>query len=126
MSSDERKHLLIVDDNSDNAEMFALALRQAGFQCSVALSARDALAAAEREQFDLVLSDIGMPEMNGYELAASLRRMPAYLRTPLIAFTGFSFYDDRERSLRAGFNLHLSKPIDLNTLVKKVERLINR
>jgi CheY-like chemotaxis protein len=106
-----RRHALVVDDNPDITDMLATVLRHAGYEVSVAHSAQDALMAALAKRFDVVVSDIGMPGMNGYELARALRTLPEYNAVPLVAVTGFAMYDDRDRALEAGFNTHLSKPI---------------
>ena len=106
------KRALVVDDNPDIADMLAVVLRHAGYEATTAYSPSDALSTALAEHFDVIVSDIGMPGMNGYELARALREIPEYSAIPMIAVTGFSMYDDRERALAAGFNTHLSKPID--------------
>lgn len=106
-----RRHALVVDDNPDITDMLAAVLRHAGYDVSTAHSAQDALVAAVAKHFDVVVSDIGMPGMNGYELARALRAMPDYGSVPMVAVTGFAMYDDRERALEAGFDAHLSKPI---------------
>jgi CheY-like chemotaxis protein len=111
---------LVVDDNPDIAEMLAAVLRHAGYDASTAYSAQDALAAAFAQHFDLVVSDIGMPGMNGYELARALRAAPGYESVPLVAVTGFAMYDDRDRAIEAGFNYHLSKPVDPVSLTRAV------
>ncbi|HZT60089.1 MAG TPA: response regulator [Pyrinomonadaceae bacterium] len=103
---------LVVDDNPDITAMLAAVLRHAGYTVSTAHSAPDALEAALSRHYDLLVSDIGMPGMTGHELARVLRAMPEYRSIPMIAVTGFDMYDDRERSLEAGFSAHLSKPID--------------
>jgi two-component system CheB/CheR fusion protein len=118
--------VLVVDDTPDVTEIIVLFLQRAGYDTKKAHSAAEALAAAEVERFDVVLSDIGMPVMNGYELAAALRAKPAYRNVPMIAVTGFSVYDDRQRSLQAGFNAHLAKPINPEMLLGLIRRLLNR
>jgi CheY-like chemotaxis protein len=107
-----RRHALVVDDSPDIAAMLAAVLRHAGYEVSTAHSAQDALEAALAKHFDAVVSDIGMPGMNGYELARALRAVPEYGATPMVAVTGFAMYDDRDRALEAGFDAHLSKPIN--------------
>jgi two-component system, sensor histidine kinase len=107
-----RRHALVVDDNPDITAMLAAVLRHAGYDVSTAHSAPEAIEAALAKQFDVVISDIGMPGMNGYELAQALRAVPEYSLTPMVAVTGFAMYDDRDRAVEAGFNAHLSKPID--------------
>jgi CheY-like chemotaxis protein len=107
-----RRHALVVDDNPDITAMLSAVLKHAGYDVSAAHSAPDALAAALASHFDIVISDIGMPGMNGYELAQALRAVPEYGSTPMVAVTGFAMYDDRDRAMEAGFDTHLSKPID--------------
>ncbi len=114
---------LIVDDAPDVAEMIAMLLQHTGYTVATAFSANDALATAESEHFDIIISDIGMPGMNGYDLAEALRRLPDYAAVPLVAVTGFSMYDDRERALSSGFNAFLSKPINPLTLLELIDRL---
>lgn len=106
-----RRHALVVDDSPDITDMLAAVLRHAGYEVSTAHSAQDALEAALAKRFDAVISDIGMPGMNSYELARALRSLPEYVAVPMVAVTGFAMYDDRDRAMEAGFNAHLSKPI---------------
>jgi CheY-like chemotaxis protein len=115
-----RGRALVVDDSPDIAEMLAAVLRHAGYDVSTAYSAQDALALAFASHFDLVVSDIGMPGMNGYELARALRAAPEYGSVPMVAVTGFAMYGDRDLALEAGFNDHLSKPIDPVSLTRAV------
>jgi CheY-like chemotaxis protein len=124
IANEERKpRALIVDDVEDVTDMLAVFFTLAGYEVVTENSAPAAIATAQSSQFDVVISDIGMPEMNGYQLAQALRAMPGYGAIPLIAVTGFSMYDDRERSLRSGFNAHLTKPLDPNILVELIERM---
>ena len=118
--------VLVVDDVPDVTEMIELLLKHAGYDVSTADSARDALQLARRKHYDLVISDIGMPEMNGYELAAALRELAAYNQTPLIAVTGYSEYDDRGRAVQAGFNVHLTKPIEPMQLLTLMRELLSQ
>lgn len=119
-----RRCVLVVDDAPDVTEMIALLLKHAGYEVATADSATTALRLANEKAFDLVISDIGMPEMNGYELAEFLRRRAEYHGTPIIALTGYSEYDDRGRALRAGFNAHLTKPIDPTELLHLMNELL--
>ncbi|HEX8494061.1 MAG TPA: response regulator [Pyrinomonadaceae bacterium] len=121
---DEHKpRALVVDDAQDVTEMIAMFLRHAGYEPVMAFNAQEALDAARTGQFDVVVSDIGMPGMNGYELAVALRELPSYSTTPMIAVTGFSMYDDRGRALQSGFNAHLTKPINPMALLELIKRL---
>jgi len=115
--------VLVVDDAPDVTEMLALMMSYAGYQVATAFSAPEALDAARTQHFDAVISDIGMPGMSGYQLAEALRALPAYRSTPLIAVTGFSMYEDRERARDAGFDDFLNKPISPTVLLEAVKRL---
>jgi CheY-like chemotaxis protein len=121
--SEGKRRALVVDDALDVTEMLSVLLTHAGYDVVTAASARAALAAARARHFDVVISDIGMPEMNGYELAKALRALPNYQNVPLVAVTGFSMFDDRERSLSSGFNVHMTKPIDPRALLDLIDKL---
>jgi CheY-like chemotaxis protein len=107
---------LLVDDNRDSAESLAQLLRLFGHEVWQAYSGRDALALARTHRPDLVLLDIGMPDLNGYEVARQLRADPSFAVTTLVALTGYGSDEDRRRSLAAGFDGHLVKPIDFTDL----------
>jgi CheY-like chemotaxis protein len=119
-----RPRILVVDDVADVTEMIGLFLKHAGYEVATAGSARAALQLARDEKFDIVISDIGMPQMNGYELAGELRTMPDYKKIPIVAVTGYSEYDDRGRAVRAGFSTHLTKPIDPTRLLNLIGELL--
>lgn len=110
-----RKHravrVLVVDDYRDTVESMATLLRLDGYEVEVAFDGTSALRAAQAYQPDVVLLDIAMPGMDGYQVARKLRAMfrEALL---LIAITAFGFEEDRRRSEEAGFDLHLVKPVD--------------
>jgi CheY-like chemotaxis protein len=123
-SPEFKRSVLVVDDVPDVTEMIGLFLKHAGYEVALADSAPAALRLANEKAFDLIISDIGMPEMNGYELAETLRRRSEYQVTPIIAVTGYSEYDDRGRALRAGFNAHLTKPIDPSELLLLMNELL--
>lgn len=114
---------LVVDDVSDVTDMLSVLLTHAGYEVSTASSAQDAIALAQENHFDVIISDIGMPEMNGYELAEALRSLPGYETVPMVAVTGYSMFDDRSRSLKAGFNEHVTKPIDPRAFLELIEQL---
>src|ERR1051325_804619 len=120
---DERRSALVVDDVADVTEMLAVVLTHAGYSVVTAASAPAALKAAREQQFDVIISDIGMPEMNGYQLAREMRTMPGYETVPMVAVTGYSMFDDKERSTNAGFNAHMTKPIDPRALLDLIEQL---
>lgn len=123
--SNLQRSVLVVDDVNDVTDMIGLFLRHAGYQVVTADRAADALKLAREQTFDLIISDIGMPEMNGYELVERLRRMTSYANIPMIAVTGYTEYDDRGRSLRAGFDAHLTKPIEPSRLLELMQDLLS-
>jgi len=114
---------LVVDDAPDVTEMLSFLLQYAGYEVVAALSGAQALEAARSQSFDVVVSDIGMPGMDGYELAEQLRGLEDYGGVPLIAVTGFSMYEDRDRALASGFDAFLNKPVNPRELVSLIERL---
>ena len=119
----EGRTALVVDDVADVTEMLAVVLSHAGYSVVTAGSAPAALKAARERQFDVIISDIGMPEMNGYQLAREVRTLPGYETVPMVAVTGYSMFDDKERSTKAGFNAHMTKPIDPRALLDLIEQL---
>jgi len=121
--SSTRRRVLVVDDVSDVTEMLSVLLTHAGYEVATASSAQEAMTMAGKTQFDLIVSDIGMPEMNGYELARALRKQPDYEAVPMVAVTGYSMFDDRNRSLTAGFDAHVTKPIDPRAFLDLIEQL---
>ena len=104
------RRVLVVDDNEDAAETLQLLLEAAGHDAFVAYGARDALAAASSTAPDFLFLDIGLPDMDGYELARRLRALPETARSTLVAVTGYGQQQDKERAKDAGFDHHLVKP----------------
>jgi signal transduction histidine kinase/DNA-binding response OmpR family regulator len=110
------RRVLVVDDNTDLAAMTAILLRRIGHEVQVADDGISALEAASASQFDAALIDIGLPGMNGYELAERLQNNTAMERPLLVAMTGYGQEEDRRRSRAAGFDHHLVKPIEFPAL----------
>ena len=124
-----RWRVLVVDDNIDGADITALLLRELGHEAQVAYSGPGALTAADSYLPNVVLLDIGLPEMDGYEVARRLRQHPLLRNAWLVAITGYGQESDRQRSKEAGFDHHLVKPVGpdklevLLTLLSTQERL---
>jgi CheY-like chemotaxis protein len=113
--------VLVVDDNRDAAELLAEAMRTAGHSVRIAFDGPSALAEAERFRPELGLLDIGLPLMDGYELARALgERVPGI---KLVAVTGYGQDADRARTLQAGFCEHFVKPVELADVLAAIERL---
>jgi signal transduction histidine kinase/ActR/RegA family two-component response regulator len=113
--------VLIVDDNSDAADSLANLLQVQGHATSVEYDAESALRRARAERPDVMLIDIGLPDVDGYQLASALRSLPETAATVPVAVTGYGQAKDRERALQAGFAHHLVKPVDMTALVRILE-----
>jgi PAS domain S-box-containing protein len=111
------QRILVVDDNHDASETLAMLLRMLGHDVHMAYDGLAALELAQRLQPDVVILDIGLPKMNGYEVACRLRQLPGLKKRPLlVALTGYGHAEDRRCSGEAGFDYHLVKPVDPDTL----------
>src|SRR5262249_23133689 len=111
-----QRRILLVDDNVDAAESLSMLLGLQGHEVRVAHDGQTALRAAEEFQPEVVLLDIGLPRMDGNEVARRLRERPESAGMLLVALTGYGQDEDRRRSQEAGFNAHLLKPVDLAAL----------
>ena len=108
--------ILVVDDNHDAADSLTEVLHALGHDTRVAYGGAEAVAAGTAKSFDVALVDIGMPTVDGLEVARRISRSEAGRHTLLVALTGWGANEDRERSKQAGFAYHLTKPIDIDTL----------
>jgi CheY-like chemotaxis protein len=114
-------HVLLVEDHGDTAEAIALLLRRGGHRVTVARTAAAGLAAAERGGIDLVVSDLGLPDGDGYEL---MRTLAGRHRLRGIALTGYGMDEkDAESSRAAGFDLHLTKPVRVDVLSAAIRQV---
>jgi two-component system, chemotaxis family, CheB/CheR fusion protein len=120
---EKKRRVLIVDDVLDVTAVLSAFLTHAGFDVVTTDSAPSALNVALEQQFDLIVSDIGMPSMTGYDLAKVLRAIPRYEAVPMLAVTGYSMFDDREAAIKAGFTAFMTKPIDFTSLLDLIEHL---
>ncbi|MGO9059238.1 MAG: response regulator [Candidatus Binataceae bacterium] len=115
------KRLLVVEDNRDIAEMLSEVLRTYGYSTRVAYDGISALELAKSFRPDVALVDIGLPLMDGYQLARRLRQLPELQAIRLFAVTGYSQVADRQRSAQAGFDRHLVKPVNLEELRRLID-----
>ncbi|MCA1632756.1 MAG: PAS domain S-box protein [Acidobacteria bacterium] len=120
--------VLVVDDEADTRELLRVGIGQCGAEVLTTSSAQEALEAIEAERPDLLISDIGMPVEDGYALIRKVRALPAARggKIPAIALTAYARTEDRLRALRAGFQMHISKPVELAELVTVMASLIQR
>jgi PAS domain S-box-containing protein len=116
----EAHRVLLVDDNADSREMYRVVLRTQGHHIFEADNGRDALALLATARPDVAFIDIGLPGIDGYELARQIRKLPGGRDVTLIALTGYGFPEDRERSHAAGFDRHLVKPVAPADLQKEI------
>jgi two-component system CheB/CheR fusion protein len=116
------RRVLVVDDNADAALTLEMLLRSLGHETHVAHDGMAALEAARHFRPDVVLLDIGMPGLDGYEVARRLRAMQGERRPRIVAVTGWGTEADRRRSQEAGFDLHLVKPLDADELAQVLAR----
>lgn len=119
-------HILVVDDNQLNLELITEVLEGAGYAVHQAASGREALTAARQQRPQLILMDIGMPEMDGYAVLRALRDDAVTAAIPVLAVTAFAMDGDQQRALRAGFDGYLTKPIDVRTLPRSVAQVLGR
>lgn len=118
--------LLIIEDDSASRALVCYLLEAAGYATLEAEDGATGLHLALRAQPDLIICDLQMPVMNGYEVARALREQPDWHRVPLIAVTAFSMAGDRETALAAGFDEHITKPITPETFVTQIEAFLPR
>lgn len=120
----DRTRILIVEDQPDTLEMLVANFESRGFHTLPCNSAAEALLIAEREHFDILVSDIAMPTMDGLQLIGNIRQKKGLEPIPAIALTGYASQKDADAAIAAGFDLHLSKPIDPAELASAVEKLL--
>jgi PAS domain S-box-containing protein len=115
--------VMVVDDNRDSADTTAAILRLLGSQAECAYSGGQALELAGRFAADVVLLDLGMADLNGYETLRRLRTRPGMASVFAVAMTGFGSQEDKNRTLRAGFDAHLTKPVELGQLISLLNQV---
>ena len=118
--------VLVVDDNHDAAETLCVFLEMSGYHPTAAYSGTQAMELAQSTKPHVILLDIGLPGMNGYEVAAWIRKQPELNQPRLIAITGYGQEEDRRRCEEAGFDLHLVKPVDLERLDAAIQTLLSQ
>lgn len=117
-----RRRVLAVDDNEDARELLRFALMPRDFNVVTAHDADSALRLAAEFRPQIGILNIGLPTVSGYELAARMRRSPGSEAMFLIALTGYAHQQDRLRAIRAGFDLHMTKPVSLERLFEALDR----
>jgi two-component system cell cycle response regulator DivK len=123
---DKKSTILYVEDNPDNRSLIRRVLQAEGYLVVEAINATQALEKLEYNNIDLVLMDINMPDMDGYTLTAKIKSIQKFSSIPIIAVTANVMRGDREKSLGAGCDGYIQKPIDIDTLSQQIERFIIR
>ena len=118
--------ILYIEDNQDNRKLVRRVLEADGYAFDEAKNAQEALEYLNAKSPNLILMDISMPDIDGYALTAKIKAMPEFTKTPIIAMTANVMRGDRERSLEAGCDGYIQKPIDIDTLTQQVERYIKK
>ena len=118
--------ILYVEDNSDNRKLVRRVLEVEGYAVIEAQDGYEAMERLESQSIDLALMDINMPEVDGYTLTSRIKAMPRFARLPIVAVTANVMRGDRERSLAAGCDGYIQKPIDIDTLSQQIERFLTR
>ena len=120
-----RLKVLVADDNRDAADSLAMVLEMSGYQVLVAYTGAEALQLARQSQPSVVILDIGMPDITGYEVARGIRR-ESWGSNILIAVTGWGQQEDKERARAAGFDHHLTKPVDPDEMENVLQAFFRR
>lgn len=118
--------VLIVEDNEDNRIVYSTILRHHGFRVSEALDGEEGIAKARRELPDIILMDISIPLIDGWEVTQTLKREAATSHIPVIALTAHAMPGDRERAMEVGCDGYLAKPCEPRAVLAEVNRLINQ
>lgn len=119
------KHILIVDDYPDALDIWAFYLRSLGYKVSTASDGASAIQQAEQLHPDLIVLDLELPRVSGFDVAKRLRANPDTQFTPMIAATGYSHFRQLQRARDAGFDQIVIKPCDPDVLVEEIERLLD-
>ena len=114
--------ILIVDDNEDNRDVLARRLQRRGFDVTVAVGGREGVAQAESDEPDIVLMDMNMPILDGWEATRQIRESGSAI--PIIALTAHAMTGDRERAIEAGCTEYHTKPVELDQLLTLIEKLL--
>ncbi|HJR81174.1 MAG TPA: response regulator [Anaerolineales bacterium] len=123
---DTKGTILYVEDNADNRTLVRRILSAEEYEFAEATNAREALILLETTRPNLILMDINMPDMDGYTLTAKIKSMPGFERIPILAITANVMRGDREKSLEAGCDGYIQKPLDVDQLVREIEKFLAR
>ncbi|MEP6894410.1 MAG: response regulator [Chloroflexota bacterium] len=126
MPTEEKGTILYVEDNIDNRTLVRRILLSENYKLIEAVNAAECLKVLENTKPDLILMDINMPDMDGYTLTAKIKTTPGFERIPILALTANVMRGDKEKTLEAGCDGYIQKPLDIDQLIKEVERFLTR
>ena len=118
--------LLLVEDNEQNWDMLSRRLKRRGYEVLVATDGQQGVERAQQDQPDLILMDISLPVLDGWEATRQIRAQSPSAHIPIIALTAHAMAGDREKSLAAGCDDYHTKPVELDRLVQQIETLLNK
>lgn len=118
--------LLLVEDNEENRDMLARRLRRKGYEVRIAIDGGEGLTLAHAERFDLILMDMSLPVLDGWEVTRRLKADSATRGVPVLGLSAHAMAGDREKALAAGCNDYDTKPVELERLLAKVEALLTQ
>lgn len=125
-SVDDKITILYVEDNADNRTLVRRIVVSQNYSLLEAVNAAQALDILKNTRPDLILMDINLPEMDGYTLTAKIKSMPGFERVPILALTANVMRGDKEKTLEAGCDGYIQKPLDVDQLIREVERFLSR
>jgi two-component system, cell cycle response regulator DivK len=126
MSSENKGTILYVEDNPDNRLLVKRVLLAEDYSLLEAIDGKDALDVLKTARPDLILMDINMPDMDGYTLTAKIKSMPGFDRIPILALTANVMRGDKEKTLEAGCDGYIQKPLDIDQLTREIEKFLSR
>lgn len=116
--------ILIIEDNVQNMYMLSFLLEQNNYEVIQAINGAEGITAAQKMKPDIILLDIQLPEMDGYDVAGKLREFEELKTTPIIAVTSYAMIGDKEKILAAGANGYIEKPVDPDNFIEKMEQIL--
>lgn len=120
----ERKKILVVDDDKKSRYLVSFLLEKEGFEVIMATNGLEGIEAAEKQQVDLIIMDIKMPKMDGYETTRRIRRLKKYKSIPIIALTSYAITEDKEKAIKAGCTGYMSKPITPEIFISEIKKFL--
>jgi len=120
----KKKKILVVDDDKKSRYLVSFLLEKESFEVIMATNGLEGIEAARKQQVDLIIMDVKMPKMDGYETTKRIRRLKKYKSIPIIALTSYAMTEDKERALKAGCTGYIPKPITPETFISEIKKFL--